>query len=178
MAGVPDTRLAFADGSSESFIHVYESTKARLYTYAMSMVGEQDLAADAVQEAYVRLYQSSPAIASPAAVVSWLFSTARNYLLNHHRLQRRFASVDEEPASLVDSAPEPFEAEDERAYLRRLVDALGPLHREAILLREYEGMTYDEIANITGVPVSTVKMRLFKARRALAERYKSTEGSR
>lgn len=175
MAGVPDTRLAFADGSSESFVHLYESTKARLYAYAVSMARERNLAADAVQEAYVRLYQSSPAIASPAVVVSWLFSTARNYLLNHHRLHQRFASVDEDPASLVDSAPEPFEAEDERAYLRRLVDALGPVHREAILLREYEGMSYDEIARVTGVPVSTVKMRLFKARKALAERFEKRE---
>jgi len=175
MTSIPDIRLAFADGSSESFVRVYESTRGRLYAYALSMARERDLAADAVQEAYVRLFQNSPAIASPAVVVSWLFSTARNYLLNHHRLEKRFTPAEEDPASLADSAPEPFEAEDERAYLRRLVDALGPLHREAILLREYEGMSYDEIAKVTGVPVSTVKMRLFKARKALAERFEKRE---
>jgi RNA polymerase sigma-70 factor (ECF subfamily) len=171
MAGVPDIRLAFADGSSESFLSVYESTKTRLHAYAIRLAGERDLAADAVQESYVRLYQNAGTITSPAVVASWLFSTARNFLLNHQRLERRFAPAEEDPTAMADPAPEPYEAEDQRAYLRRLVDALGPLHREAILLREYEGMSYGEIAKVTGVPVSTVKMRLFKARKALAERF-------
>lgn len=155
-------------GDRGAFSELYKRHRRALYAFCARLLGDTQAAEDAVHDTFMKLSTESGSIAQPAALKSWLFTVARNEALMAIRGRRdgtpgRAESVwdDETPESLA-----------EKSDLRRLVQgALGRLkveYREVLLLREFEGLSYPEIASITGDSASSVKSRLFKARRALA----------
>jgi RNA polymerase sigma-70 factor (ECF subfamily) len=102
------------------------------------------------------------------ALKAWLFSIARNYSFNSMRGTRLNEPLDADAFSDADTPFEIYVREEQSANLHALVDGLNPVYREVIVLKEYEGLSYAEIASVTGSTESAVKSRLFKARKALA----------
>lgn len=170
--------LTYRDGSRQSFHSVYDALKRPLYAFCVRISGNGDTAADAVQEAFIRLLDHAPEIATAGAVKSWLYTTARNQLYNAFRREGRLALLDEEGTVAEGTPYTAMERTDEAEYFERILSRLTIEHREVLVLREYENCSYDEIAGILGVPESTVKMRLFKARKTFAKFFKATHGKR
>ena len=134
---------------------------------------------DVVQEAYLRAFRGFDRLRG-SDVKAWLLTIVRNCHATAHRQQQRRAAValpdeDDEPgAALAAAGPDPESASigaDERRTLERLIAALPEEHREVLLLREMEDMSYREIAAVTGLPVGTVMSRLARARAALRGRW-------
>jgi RNA polymerase sigma-70 factor (ECF subfamily) len=136
---------------------------------------------DVTQEAFIKAYRALPGFRGDSAFYTWLYrigiNTAKNYLVALGRRAPTSTGFDNEEAEgfedadqLRDSStPESeFEGKEVAAAVNRAMDALPKDLRTAITLREIEGLSYEEIANVMNCPVGTVRSRIFRARDAIA----------
>jgi RNA polymerase sigma-70 factor, ECF subfamily len=155
-----------------------------LYSYAMALTRNHAEAEDLVQETYVRAIPAMNRLRSGSNVKGWLFKILRNAWLNHLR-KRRTAPViawsDEGDGSVRDIAEpskdayQTFVSKMEKEQVQAAIQALPVKFREIILLREFEELSYDEIAGLLDCPVGTVMSRLARARSKLRELLTSTK---
>ncbi len=116
------------------------------------------------------MYHNVGTLTDTSVFRSWLFTIARNEVFKMLRKYRRNGTVDAESV-WTDETPLTFAQKNEtKVVVMACIDALKAEYREVLLLREYEQRSYEEIAAITGSTESSVKSRLFKARKALAEK--------
>ena len=138
-----------------------------------------------MQEAFLRAFRAFDTLRG-GDVKAWLLTIVRNCHATAMQQQQRRATVplpeDHEEAlssATLDTSPDPESvsaAEDERTRLNRLIAALPAEHREVLLLREMEDMSYREIAAVTQVPIGTVMSRLARARAALRVKWLKEAG--
>jgi RNA polymerase sigma-70 factor (ECF subfamily) len=134
------------------------------------MCGDVNLAEDAAQEAFIRAWQHLPNYRPRSPFRNWVYRIATNAALDALRRERE--TVDAAGLSLVspDEGPEAAVEEGERGEgVRRAVLALPPSSRMVLVLREYEGLSYREIAETLGIPMGTVMSRLNYARKRLRD---------
>ncbi len=165
-----------------AFSEVVGRYKAKIYNYVYRMTGSADDAEDLTQEVFIRLYTSIDSFRGQSSLNTWLFRIAGNLCIDRFRRTKNRApafSLDE-PAG-GDDAPA-HEVPDETYAPHRLLEnvemaeqiqaALSKLPeklRTALLLHDIEGLPYEEIAEIAGCPLGTVKSRLFNARLQLRQ---------
>jgi RNA polymerase sigma-70 factor (ECF subfamily) len=144
-----------------------------LYRYAMVLTRNRTEAEDLVQETYARAIQAMGSLKAGSNVKGWLFTILRNVWLNQLRRRRTAAEidVDEGVANLaVETSKDPhalYVSKLEREQVREAIQQLPVDFREIILLREYEELSYQEIADILDCPAGTVMSRLGRARSKL-----------
>jgi RNA polymerase sigma-70 factor (ECF subfamily) len=162
-------------GDLEAFGQLVERHRAATYRLAANVVGVDD-ADDVAQEAFLRALHRIDSFRGDAPFRAWLLRIAQNAALTRASARRRQPTVADdaevEPDGDDASARTPAQAleEQERAErLRRKLDLLTPTHRAVLVLRDIEGLSYDEIARITGAPLGSVKGRIHRARRELIE---------
>jgi RNA polymerase sigma-70 factor, ECF subfamily len=166
--------VSAAGQAADSFGQVALGYLDGLYGYAMSLCHNQAEAEDLTQETYLRAVRAFGELAPDSNLKSWLFAILRNIWLNqvrHAHSGPQFVEMDDEvePAQMK-SSEDPYAAyvtKVERAGVRKAVDDLPPLYREVIVLREFEGLSYQEIAGILHCPAGTVMSRLGRAREKL-----------
>ena len=154
-----------------------------LYSYAMILTHNHAEAEDLVQETYVRAIPAMNRLRSESNIKGWLFKILRNTWLNHLRKQRTapvIAWTEEGDGSVLDIA-EPAKdsyhalvGKMEKEQVQAAIQALSVKFREIILLREFEELSYDEIAGLLNCPVGTVMSRLARARSKLRVLLKCT----
>ena len=147
-----------------------------LYRLALRLSGNEADAEDLVQEAMLRAYRSWERYTPGTNAKGWLLTILRHLFINEYRRKRRHPeSVDLdtiEPFALLD---EKQEEDPQTAFFDRIVDEevlravdqLPEAFREAVMLSDVEGLSYEEIAKVLEVPVGTVKSRLYRGRRLL-----------
>jgi RNA polymerase sigma-70 factor, ECF subfamily len=147
-----------------------------LYGYAMVLVRNPAEAADLVQETYVRALKAKESLRPRSNVKSWLFTILRNIWLNQLRHKRRAPQIVELEAReaiadvAIETSKDPhaqYESKMEQDKVRNAIQQLPEEFREIILLREYEELSYQEIAAMLDCPVGTVMSRLARARAKL-----------
>jgi RNA polymerase sigma-70 factor (ECF subfamily) len=147
-----------------------------LYGYAMAITRNRADAEDLVQETYVRAIRGKESLRAGSNVKSWLFTILRNIHLNQLRKQRTSPRVleidaDENTANIVvETSEDPlarYVRKTERERLTEAIEQLPPEFREIVVLREFEDLSYLEIASILDCPVGTVMSRLARARSRL-----------
>jgi RNA polymerase sigma-70 factor (ECF subfamily) len=168
-------------GSQDAYRELVVRYQRPVYGLALRMIRDAALAEDLAQEVFLKAFRSLDSFSPDRRFSSWLLKIAHNACLDH--LRRRHPHLEpltgddaEDPgllAFLADPAAEAPDAAQERTDLRRALEesiaALRPQYREVILLRHQEDLAYEEIAEITGLPLGTVKTHLHRARRALAD---------
>lgn len=164
-----------AKGNEESFAELVRLHEKKVYNLTLRMCSSPEDAADAAQEAFLSAWKGLPSFREEAGFSTWLYRLACNAsidLLRRRRRQRGGLSLDggETVADPADPAPTPHE-QAERMELRRAVEAglaqLGDSHRQALILREMQELSYEEIAAVLEVDLGTVKSRISRARSAL-----------
>jgi RNA polymerase sigma-70 factor, ECF subfamily len=161
----------FQAGDEFAFVSLYNRYKGPIYAFCYKMMGDREQARDVMQETFLRVYENRDRLTSTKAFKSWIFTIARNQCLNQIRKDRREVPLTDEGeiASLkTDSPASRLEKSERIALVTRHINALKPDYKEVIVLREYQNMSYEEIAAVTRSTISAVKSRLFKARRKLA----------
>jgi RNA polymerase sigma-70 factor (ECF subfamily) len=145
-----------------------------LYSYAVVLTGNDAKATDLVHETYLRAMTAKNSLRADASMRSWLFTTLRNVWLNQFRGERNVSGMTVVDESIADVALERLthaqelcERRQELVKVRKAIQRLPLRLREAILLREYGGFSYHEIAGLLNRPVETVKSRLGRARTIL-----------
>lgn len=134
-----------------------------LYGYAMAITRDRHDAEHLVQETYVRAFRGMGSLQAGSNLKSWLFSILRNTQLHLIREQRSVPEI--APSCAVEIAKDPLATERER--VADAVQRLPSEFREIVVLRECEGLSYQEIAAILDCPIGTVMSRLTKARSRL-----------
>lgn len=162
-------RLKNGDGRAASLI--YERYKTGLYAFCRRLLGDRDAAEDAVHETIVKMMSAHETLRNPGSLKSWLFTIARNEAFSMLEKRKHFRPLsDDDERILSDDSPvTEYQHDEQTAIIAALLDRMLPQYKEVLLLREYEGMNYEEIAGVTRSSVSAVKSRLFKARKALLE---------
>ncbi len=158
-------------GNSQAFTQLYERYRVRLRRYCARLLNDEQSAEDVVQNVFIKLHSERETIRSGQSIQSWIFTVARNEAFGELR-KGKLDPIDEE---IVWEGTLPDEELQNRERKEIIDAALQHLHapfREVIVLREYERLSYEEIASIMDTTISSVKSRLFKARKALIEKLK------
>jgi RNA polymerase sigma-70 factor, ECF subfamily len=174
---------AFLSGEERAFDELVERYQGRLLNFVYRTIGDRDRAEDLVQEVFIRVYRHISRFDQSKKFSTWIYTIASNLAKNELRNRSRnplvlFQTIkakfedEERPLQFEDVHSRPDDLYRKR-HLREMVEQsvaqLPAHHREVFVLRELEGKSYEEIAEITGVNLGTVKSRLNRARSAFAE---------
>lgn len=159
-------------GESQAFVELYFRYKRNIYEYCFRLLQEKDNADDALQNTFIKVYQKVGELKNPASFKAWLFTIARNEVYTMFRKTRNNGSLDDEDVFDPSSPHDEVVQQEQTELVQKFLAQLKPAYREVLLLVEYEQLSYAEIASITGTSVSSVESRIFKARRALAQKLK------
>jgi len=158
------------NGDSRSLGELYERYKGPLYAFCLQMLHDGPRAEDAVHDTFVKVARQAHTLTHAAAFRGWLFQIARNETLMILRKARPEHVEDDDDVWESQTPLTLLEQNERTEAVRTTLQSLKVRHREVLWLREFEGMSYSDIAAVTGSTESAVKSRLFHARRALAER--------
>ena len=167
---------AARDGDMDAFealVHLYEK---RVFALTLRMCGNPEDAAEAAQEAFLAAWQGLAFFRGEASFSTWLYRLTSNACVDLLRKENRHQgpSLDDESVSaeVPDPTPTPEKAVEQQE-LRRQIEAglqtLSPEHREVLILREIQQLSYDEIADVLSLDLGTVKSRINRGRRQLRE---------
>jgi RNA polymerase sigma-70 factor (ECF subfamily) len=167
-----DARLleALRRGEKGAFNVLYHRYRLQLYRFALRFLSSPSSAEDAVHETFLKLYRSVESLDRADSLRHWLFRVLRNEALMVIRRRHPSEVADEENLWVSEDPSTALEGKESEEIIQTALHLLKPEYREVILLREFEHLSYGEIARVTESSVSSVKSRLFKARRALALR--------
>lgn len=170
MAEVTDSVLVVraANGDIDAYEHLVRRYQRRVFRHCLNMLGNEGDAAEAAQDVFFTVWRSLGGFRGGSAFSTWLYRIATNRCLKLLR-QRKPPSMPlaDQAGSSGDPGAE-LEAQQVGETIGRAVAALTPEQRAPLLLREVEGLTYEEIARILGLSTAAVKSRLNRARVALA----------
>jgi len=177
-----DLVLRSKKGDMSAFGELVNRYQSLVINFCYKMLGNREDAEDIAQETFLRAFPAIGRFQPRAKFSTWLLTIAKNLTLNLIRNERRrLKRVDstgspDEPVPVVDLAPSSNPGPDEvvlreerAGHLRLALRDLSDTHRTIIVLRDFEGMTYEEIAGIMGCRKGTVKSRLSRAREHLKE---------
>jgi RNA polymerase sigma-70 factor (ECF subfamily) len=171
--GLGDLRLF------EQFVREHE---ADVYTYVLRMVANREEAADLTQEALLQTFRTWTRVDPEAegGYIKWCYRIAHNLCVDAHRKKRPRAVDDEELERAIEERalrPEAiYEGQAQSVRIREALLSLGEKYREALLLRFQSELSYEKIAEVLEVPVSTVETRIHRAKRMLREKLRRELG--
>ena len=173
-------------GDRDAFRELVERYQRKIATLALGMLRNREDALDVVQETFTKAFQSLDRFKGDASFYTWTYRIAVNLCIDHQRREAKMPVASPEPhesgdravdpvALLVDGAEQgdPFQRTLDSEIAGRLSTAIAeltPEHRAVILLREVDGLSYEEISRVLDRPKGTVMSRLHYARRQLQER--------
>ena len=166
-------------GHESAYHEMVDRYGTRLYRLAFSLVGNGADAAEVLQETFTGAVQHVQKFEERSSIKTWLSRILVRQAARCHRSRARHKTVSLDGIAESAGVPKRTGASvsaqaqlDIRMDLLAALDVLSPIHRDVIVLREMQQMTYDEIADVLNVPRGTVESRLFRARRMLRERLK------
>lgn len=181
-----DERLVTASlaGDEDAFAQLVRRYQRRLTAFLSQLVGDVELAKELTQEAFIRAWSALERYDPTYRFSTWLFRIGHNLGIDHLR-RRRLKTVpiikedrdgDEVEVVLVDKAKDPLghlKNSELSGALRQAIEGLRPEYRELVLLRHFGGLSYQEIADLEGMPLGTVKNKLFRAHSVLRRELES-----
>lgn len=171
------------NGDKEAFRVLVERYQRKVFSIAYGMVHNREDAMDLAQDSFLKAYHNLERFEGTSSFYTWLYRIVVNVCIDHIRRHKKRHTVDYDDKVLRDGAvegdenilPSPLGVDPAKAYGRRelleqigrALEELSPIHKEAILLREIEGLSYAEMADVMGVSKGTVMSRLHHARKNL-----------
>jgi RNA polymerase sigma-70 factor (ECF subfamily) len=163
---------SIANGGRTAMHTLYARHNVRVYRFILRIVRDTTVAEDLVSQVFLDVWRTAKQFEGRSQVSTWLLSIARFKALTALR-QRRFEDIDQDEVREIADESDTPEASLERAttsaILRACVAKLSPAHREIINLVYYHEKSVEEVGQIIGIPQSTVKTRMFYARKQLAD---------
>jgi RNA polymerase sigma factor (sigma-70 family) len=171
-AGLIDRCLGGDDAAWEQVVARF---KRKVFHIAYKFTGRHDAAEDLTQDVFLKVFRSLDKFHRDADFSTWLSSVARNYCIDHYRAGKREKEVlvedlvafDLAPASAGSNPHRALEDRDRRSFLRRGLESLPEKLREAVVLRDLHGLSYQEMSERLGLPEGTVKSRINRGREEL-----------
>ncbi len=160
-------------GKRDAFGELVTRYQTRLYNAALRLVQSPDDAADVVQDAFLNAYQALHAFKGDAEFFTWLYRIAFNTAISLKRKKRPVVSLESQPGESGIDPNDPseyikpgaaLERSEEERQLAEAIARLSSEHREVLLFKDIEGLKYEDIAELLGVPIGTIRSRLHRAR--------------
>ncbi len=155
-------------GDRDAFEPLVRRYQRPFFTIAARLLGDPEAANDAVQDAFFKMYQKLDTFEPERRFFSWAYRILVNECLNVRRAQHPSEPVTDD-VLVVDSPIDTLTLAERRHRVQQAILALPRDYREVIVLRHFTGLSYEEISDAVGVPVKTVKSRLYTARQRLSE---------
>ncbi len=181
-------------GEVSAFEMLVVKYQRRIERLVSRMVRDADLVQDIAQETFIRAYRALPQFRGDSAFYTWLYRIAVNTAKKALVERKRDPLINESSLVSTDDGEEPSRVENElsdgstpesllaskeiAATVNAAIDALSEDLRQAIVLREIEGLSYEEIADVMNCPIGTVRSRIFRAREAIASKLRPLLGTR
>lgn len=156
--------LEFQRGSREAFEELFDRYRGPLYGFFHRRLTGQDRAEDLTQETFLAVIRATSRYEPRALVRTYLYGIALKLLAAERRRQAK-----DPPTPELTPEPAGDDAPDTVMWVRQALEKLDAIEREVLMLREYEQLSYAEIAQLLRLPVNTVRSRLFRARMALKD---------
>lgn len=182
MSKLPERFALAAKGDEAAFSDIVREYESVVFRYALSFCKNEEDAFDISQEAFLKLWKNLPRFKGDCSPKTWIMSITRSVAIDFLRAKRRGISLPlyaegnegeltlEIPDDSVDANPAlAYEKKEREDLVRMAVAALPNDLAETLYLREFEGLSYDEIARVLGVRVGTVKSRISRARDGVKE---------
>jgi RNA polymerase sigma-70 factor (ECF subfamily) len=170
----PDLELArrAQKGEESAFHELVDRYANELFKLAFSLTGAVDGAEDVLQETFLGAFQGLDSFEGRSSVKTWLIRILVKQAAKYHRSRhiRKTESIDD--ISEVSSSAFSVRDSDLTIDIKTMIKTLSTEHREVIVLRELQGFSYEEMAEILGIPRGTVESRLFRARQELKKRFR------
>jgi RNA polymerase sigma-70 factor (ECF subfamily) len=177
---------AHMDGHPAAFPMLVERYRPELYGFLCRFIGSRTAAEDVFQDTFLQIHLSAASFDMTRVFRPWLYTIAANKARDWYRKERLRRGVSLQTpigedgdgelidlmAARVDQPAQPLSTREESDLVNKAVDALSPLHREIIVLAYFQRMNYQQIAEILGIPLGTVKSRLHAAVAAFADRWR------
>lgn len=176
----------FNKGETSLFDILVERYSSRAYQIAYGVLGEREDAEEVAQDVFIRIYKALPKFRGDSEFTTWMYRIAMNLARNKYRYNKSRGAnkkismqetVDENDNRTLIQVPEPRLAPDDEVDLdefqkdvMREIDNLPPLYRDALVLRNVEEMSYEQIADVLGCKLGTIKSRIARAREELRRR--------
>ena len=169
-------------GDTAAFAALVRRHQDRVFGFILRMLDARDEAMELTQDVFVKAWQALPGWRPEARFSTWLLQIARNAALDQLRRRRliQFAPLDD-GMDVADTAPGPearYASRQRQALLENALQQIAAEHREILLLREVEDLSYAELAAVLGIAEGTVKSRLARARAVLLEHFRPHAGVR
>lgn len=165
-----------------AFAQLYHRYKHRVYAYCYRLLRHPQNAEDATQETFLKVHRSLDQLATVISLPAWILTIARNeafMILRRTRPAEQLEVVEEDVWDTVTPLEATVQKEKSEIVQQCLLE-LRSSYREVLVLREYEQLSYGEIAAVTGLTIGAVKSAIFKGRKAMGKRldsiYKEREG--
>ncbi len=167
------------NGDTEAFSDLVLKYEGKFINYAFKMLRDESEAQDAAQEAFLRAYRKINTFSGNSAFSTWLYAILNNICLdilrkkkrtgeeNHISINQESSEDDEYEIQIEDTSAGPYESlQKKTAYeaLYKALDELSEEHKEVLVMRDLNGLEYDEIAKITNTTLGTVKSRISRGR--------------
>ncbi len=171
-------------GDQKAYAEILDEYRGRIYNLIYRMVRHREEAEDLVQEAFVKAFASLPSFNADYAFSTWLYKIAINNCIDHLRRKKLKTYSMDKPVQSQDgefsrefpdvsmSPDKPLLARERTRLIEKAIDELPEKYRIVIILRHSEERSYDEIAQMLGLPLGTVKARIFRAREMLKKKLK------
>ena len=171
-------------GDRDAFAQLLERYEKQVYHQVLRMVSSPEDAADMTQEAFLKVWQGLPSFQGDSSFSTWLYRLTNNVcidFLRREKKRRGDASLDDEErdlaSALADPAPTPEQKLEQQELHKAVAEGLDRLseeHRQVLVLREINGLSYEEIGRVLDLTPGTVKSRIARARLTLANFLRKT----
>jgi RNA polymerase sigma-70 factor, ECF subfamily len=166
-------------GDPAAFGQLVTRYQDRLYNSLAHLVGSTDLAYDAVQDAFVQAFVKLKTFERSSGFYTWLYRIAFNQAMSRRRREKPRVSVEQvretsghEPVDRAEPPQNKLEQDERALQVQRALTKLSDEHRSILILREVDGCSYEEIAEMLDLPIGTIRSRLFRARLQLRDQLK------
>jgi RNA polymerase sigma-70 factor (ECF subfamily) len=171
MAETEEVIRRFLDGDEEAFSQIVRIWERKVYNLAWRMLGNREDAQDMVQETFLSIFKSIRNLRDPSSFSTWLYRITLNHCQVHWRTRSTHVSLDDwipnqtgakrEAFSDDSSAPPGRDSLETLDIIHKALSGLSEDHRTAVILKEYMGLSLQELADIMDCPLSTAKSRLY-----------------
>jgi RNA polymerase sigma-70 factor, ECF subfamily len=165
---------AFQTGDERAYAELYVRRKSEVYTFCLRMLGgDADAASDAFQDVFIKVYEKGDTFRDGTNVMGWLYMIARNTCLNVHRAKKPNDTIENHQSLMSNDRTLAPEFGQEQSFLRDMLEkaiaSLPEEFREPFILREFDGFSYSEIAEMTGTTLAITKVRIHRAKQKMRE---------
>ena len=168
-----DTLEQASRGDIGAFEQVYKATSSFVYNVALRITRNSADAEEVTQDVFMKIYHNLKGFQFRSAFKTWVYRITVNTAINRYHKSKKEEKGRVDYDNIIESLPdnrpalEGISQSDNQARLNALLDKLSPEHKSCLILREIEGLSYQEIAGALKIPMNTVRSRLKRARQAL-----------